>query len=275
MHTKNGGLCRLRSTAARRSRVGFYCAQASTLAACARLLDIPETPYVAEPTTAPELGVGSVSDPDALEDRHGTSTDAGGAAPPPFDGELANAARDTGDRSGTEATGSSVDGSDTDAGSGIGPATLGDASTTAPPAPLCEGGGSAIPNGNCYSVITALLAWPAARDRCRSLGTGWDLAAVHDAETNRLLAGLVTGEAWIGGSDAQQEGLWQWVRDGVEFWSGSETGGPIDDAFNNWNSDEPNGEDGSNCVRMVPETTRWADLECEELRLAICEGPAL
>jgi hypothetical protein len=119
------------------------------------------------------------------------------------------------------------------------------------------------------------LPWFDARDRCRSQGAGWDLAAVHDLETNRFLADLVSDEAWIGGSDAQQEGLWRWVRDGVEFWSGSETGGPIDGAFSNWNADEPNGETGSDCVRMVPGTARWADLECEELRLGLCEGPAL
>jgi hypothetical protein len=143
------------------------------------------------------------------------------------------------------------------------------------PAPVCGPGAFEGPSGSCYVIGGSELAWLDAEAECRALGAGWDLAAVHDAATNAFLAGLFSGEAWIGGSDANVEGEWHWVRDGVEFWRGDALGAPVAGAFNNWNSDEPNGDESSDCVRMVATTTRWADLECEELRRAWCEGPKI
>jgi hypothetical protein len=89
------------------------------------------------------------------------------------------------------------------------------------------------------------------------------------------LAGLTSAEAWAGGSDATVEGTWRWVNDGAAFWSGTETGRALNGAFANWNPDEPNGGFFSDCMRFTPAFGgSWADLECNSLRSAVCEGPA-
>jgi len=139
--------------------------------------------------------------------------------------------------------------------------------------PGCANGESLGPNGNCYAVVETLLPWILARAICRSRGTGWDLVAIEDAPTNDLVGALIADDAWVGGSDADAEGTWRWVRDESLFWLGNETGGPVDGAFNNWAAVEPNDRGDSDCVRVVAATARWADLSCGELRRAVCEGP--
>jgi len=133
------------------------------------------------------------------------------------------------------------------------------------------------PNGNCYATVATLLSWDDARVNCRARGDGWDLAAILSESSDRFLAGRVTSEVWIGASDAETEGLWTWVSNGVPFWNGSGlTGRALNGAYENWNSDEPNGGGNSDCARLAPSGgNAWADLECFELRGSICEGPAL
>ena len=63
------------------------------------------------------------------------------------------------------------------------------------------------------------------------------------------------------------------VTDGAEFWLGDgQSGNALNGAFVNWFTDEPNGEDSSDCLRVLASAT-WADLECEELRPSVCQGP--
>ena len=67
----------------------------------------------------------------------------------------------------------------------------------------------------------------------------------------------------------------QVIDDGTIFWQGDETGAPVNGAFANWNSTEPNGFGASDCARLAPsQDNSWADLECEMPRGALCEGPA-
>jgi hypothetical protein len=99
------------------------------------------------------------------------------------------------------------------------------------------------------------------------------LATVRSAEDSAFLLTLLNGDAWLGGSDTATEGTWAWVTDGAEFWLGDgETGNALNGAFVNWFTDEPNGEDSSDCLRVLASAT-WADLECSELRASVCEGP--
>jgi hypothetical protein len=60
------------------------------------------------------------------------------------------------------------------------------------------------------------------------------------------------------------------------FWRGlADAGSPVNDAYSNWSGSEPNDNRNSDCARIVPEQNAlWADLECTELRAAVCEGPA-
>ena len=142
------------------------------------------------------------------------------------------------------------------------------------PAAVCASPGVLGPNGSCYTTVTTLLNWANARQHCRSLGAGWDLASIRSDEVNQFLTGLLNNDAWIGGSDSSTEGTWIWVDDQTSFWSGDGTGGPVNAAYANWYRTEPNGGGNSGCARLVTALAgTWADLTCTDLFGAVCEGP--
>lgn len=149
-------------------------------------------------------------------------------------------------------------------------------------APACEPSEVSGPNGDCFVALAALLSWADARLNCQARGVGWDLASLRSSEDSAFWAPRLTFEAWVAASDAADEGTWLWVSDNTPFWSGDGlTGSAVNGAYTNWNTDEPNGSDNSDCARLLPRTEAlpdrnvpWADLECAELRGAICEGPA-
>ncbi len=143
------------------------------------------------------------------------------------------------------------------------------------PAPsACGAGLSQGPNGRCFVLLSAAAPWLEARESCRALGDGWDLAVPRSAALNAFLATLLVDEAWLGGSDRETEEVWRWVDDGSVFWRGDEAGAAPEGAFANWNPSEPNGGGNSDCLRLVSRVgDEWADLECEMPRSALCEGP--
>ncbi len=145
----------------------------------------------------------------------------------------------------------------------------------AAPAPTCPAQATRGSDDRCYSTVASSLTWALARAECQALGAGWDLAAIQSAAENELVTELMSDEAWLGGSDAAVEGNWLWVQDEQPFWSGDGTTGVVvGGAFENWNSDEPNGGGPSDCLRLVPGLGTWADLQCTFERRAVCEGPA-
>lgn len=241
------------------------CLQGCCLAACADVLGVPDHPYVVPPSTASQLeGSPQRNEAGGLDaDPALTQTEQPSPIGIVAGGVLGETVADGGFRSpGDGDTRSPADALDAGAGTSDPPRSCG----------VSERRG---PNGDCYLVIPDLLSEAHARARCRSRGAGWDLAAIHDVESNAFLVTLISEETWVGGSDANEEGSWRWLRDEALFWLGDASGGPVNGAFAGWNSDEPNGGNGSDCMRLNPRTARWADLECEELRGGVCEGPAL
>lgn len=252
------------------------------LGACADLLDIPSHPRLAEAAPgvvgqeAPGAGPDSEELPEPpLAPPNGESL--GGE--PGLDGRASEEAR-------LPPPLNAVGESDSEAGGANGETP--DAGPPAPdaaamPVPLvpCADSGRVGPNERCFLPVATLLSWTDARTNCLARGDGWDLAAIHDQATNEFLTRLAPGETWIGASDAEREGTWIWVSDGTPFWSGNGLeGSALNDAFENWNSDEPNGAGNSDCARLVrlgnaapnsPYT--WADRECFEPRGSVCEGP--
>jgi lectin-like protein len=251
------------------------------LMGCAGLLDLPSDPQLAEESTSGS--VDGTPSPDALSAEPGavspessadvaspagpvTSESPGGGQPGPSNG---GGSSPEGPGPGTE---------NADAGTErVDAAGPGDVPSREP----CATTQSVGPDGLCYLVNDTPLSWDDARASCTELGAGWDLAAIHDGVVNAFMSELGAGEAWVGASDAEAEGTWAWVDDGVPFWQGSgATGGVLNDAFENWNSDEPNGGGNSDCARLVPvpatgsTAPTWADLECFELRSSVCSGPA-
>lgn len=151
----------------------------------------------------------------------------------------------------------------------------------APQSPACGGSEVSGPSGNCFVEVATLASWSDARAACQALGAGWDLATFRSTEDTAFWAPRLTFEAWVGATDAANEGVWIWVSDGAQFWAGDGlTGAAVNGAYTSWNTTEPNGGENSDCARVLPRTTAlpernapWADLECTELLGALCEGP--
>jgi len=136
------------------------------------------------------------------------------------------------------------------------------------------------PNGGCFFFEASLAAWSDARSACQARGAGWDLASVRSAEVAAFLGATLEAEAWIGASDAASEGTWVWIAAGDPFWLGGVDGVAAAGAYTNWNATEPNGATTTNCARALPPgpggsnpNAPWADLDCAQLRGAVCEGP--
>jgi len=128
-------------------------------------------------------------------------------------------------------------------------------------------------SGACYALFETKLNWLSARGRCQALGSGWDLASIRSSLDLEVLLPLVTAEMWVGASDRALEGTWLWIDSSSVFWRGSGTSaGAVDGLYSNWNRDEPNGNDPSDCMRILP-GAKWADFQCENAIGFICMGP--
>lgn len=106
---------------------------------------------------------------------------------------------------------------------------------TQPPTGYCPGPEFRQFSGNCYRLVEEPMAWGDAKASCNSLGPRYNLASVHSAKENALLASLLYldkahfdtdfGEVFIGGiskEDAGEEFQWadysefnmdNWARD--------------------------------------------------------------
>lgn len=277
----------------RRTSLAWRAALALSVAGCAELLDLPSDPRLEAPTAQPaesEPARGEVepSAPGAGPEPLVAGGSAGSDSDPdPVSmGGMPAENGDPGPVSPAGGTGAApIESSTPDAGAPLVP-PLFDAGAPEPELPAEPPSGCVLPesvgpNGRCFLVVEEVASWDDARLNCQRRGDDWDLAAIRSQAVNDFVGGLTDEEAWLGGSDADVEGTWRWVSDGDAFWSGDgTTGSAVDDAFEAWNSDEPNGRGNSDCSRTVPiirtgDGLTWADLECFELRASLCEGPPL
>lgn len=137
----------------------------------------------------------------------------------------------------------------------------------------CAGGTVVGPNGHCYMLGTASSTWVNARSQCRNFDDGWDLAAVLDERDSTFVSTILSTDAWIGADDTNGTGVWRWVRDGAEFWQGGASGSALNDAYVNWNDDEPRSGGGKDCLRISP-SALWATADCSSGFPPLCEGPS-
>ena len=110
--------------------------------------------------------------------------------------------------------------------------------------------GSAQPfqtNGHFYEYISdSGITWPAAEAAAsnRSLyGLPGYLATVTSQDENDFITAKLSGQGWIGASDAANENQWLWVTGpeaGTQFWQGVSNGSVVGGEYNNWSANEPN-----------------------------------
>ena len=101
------------------------------------------------------------------------------------------------------------------------------------------------------------------------------LATILSEEENQISAEQITGTGWIGATDADEEGVWNWVT-GPEaitnFWNGTFIGSPAEDPagtdrYSNWNTNEPNQSGNEDYAHITDNSVglrgSWNDLANE------------
>ncbi|XP_047454819.1 ladderlectin-like [Mugil cephalus] len=118
-------------------------------------------------------------------------------------------------------------------------------------------------NGRCFIFIPTYMTWAKAEKNCRTLGG--NLASVHNIIEYHKIQSLIQNgshahpETWIGGSDAQEEGVWLW-SDGMIF------------HYTNWCDGQPSTAEGQqNCIQMNYGVSKcWDNVKCVERRPSVC-----
>ncbi|XP_038587365.1 type-2 ice-structuring protein-like isoform X1 [Micropterus salmoides] len=118
-------------------------------------------------------------------------------------------------------------------------------------------------DGRCFLYVPRSMSWAAAERNCMSMGG--HLASVHNIQEYREIQSLILratqnqGLAWIGGSDAQQDGVWFW-SDGKPF------------SFSYWCPREPNNTGGrQNCLQINHSDKKcWDDMQCDWQLPSVC-----
>ncbi|XP_062301006.1 type-2 ice-structuring protein-like [Scomber scombrus] len=117
-------------------------------------------------------------------------------------------------------------------------------------------------NGHCFHYDPRNMNWAKAERSCQSMNA--NLASVHNIHDYHEIQKLILRvsyeftPAWIGGSDAQVEGVWLW-SDGSHF------------TYQNWCSGQPDNDFGQHCLLInYGEKKCWDDDRCNSPRPFVC-----
>ncbi|XP_078132212.1 type-2 ice-structuring protein-like [Sander vitreus] len=117
--------------------------------------------------------------------------------------------------------------------------------------------GWSLYRGCCFRYFPAATSWAVAEKSCLSFRG--NLASVHNTDEEFWIQRLAgNNPAWIGGSDAQQEGFW--------FWS---DGTPL--KYVNWCGGEPNNKGSQHCLQINWIAKKcWDDNNCNAEKGYVC-----
>lgn len=110
--------------------------------------------------------------------------------------------------------------------------------------------------GNFYQQVTTNYTWDQANTNAQNSlinGVAGHLAVITSAAENAFVAGIISGDSWLGGSDATTEGNWLWVGGpdaGQMFWQGDAGGSAQNGYYENWNGGEPNNSGNEDAIEM-------------------------
>ncbi|WP_228235043.1 T9SS type B sorting domain-containing protein [Allomuricauda sp. M10] len=123
--------------------------------------------------------------------------------------------------------------------------------------------------GHYYEYVSQVgISWEEARVAAQNrtfFGLQGYLVTVTSSAEAQITGEQAAGTGWIGGSDAQTEGVWKWMTGpeaGQIFWNGNFTGNSPNFAF--WNTEEPNDLNGEDYAHITAPgigiTGSWNDL---------------
>ncbi|XP_035670035.1 uncharacterized protein LOC118411665 [Branchiostoma floridae] len=144
--------------------------------------------------------------------------------------------------------------------------TMTAAPPTAPWSGNCMSGWSSYGN-KCFKIFDEQKTWTAARDVCRGVGPGMDLAAIENEFEQAFLTTQLygmSGNLWIGLSQRSEPGQFLWT-------SGHSV------SYTNWAASEPGYwlYSDDSCVEMrtdYNDVGLWDDVSCDAVRGFICQG---
>lgn len=158
--------------------------------------------------------------------------------------------------------------------------------------------------GHTYKIVTEPASWPEALERARAMTLGSNvgyLARIDSSRENTAILNAAMNHLseeqlektlaedgsdapfiWLGGSDADSEGVWIWSNNGDQFWSGDFNGSGVADRFTNWGvqPDSATGDEDALAMGLGdwPEpffdlgaTGQWNDLDVDTTLMYVVE----
>nr|XP_055075154.1 CD209 antigen-like protein C [Misgurnus anguillicaudatus] len=132
---------------------------------------------------------------------------------------------------------------------------------------LCEESWTSY-SGKCYFFSSVNKTWFEAHDLCAASKA--HLVTINSKAVRDFLVSKIKETHWIGLNDQKTEGRWVWLNDqtleetGVQFW----TDGTEPD---NWNGDNPSGEDCACMGHGSNYLDSWFDASCKYKKKFICD----